>query len=156
MESTDSCDLLPTSPPHDPLMPSQMQPTSPEMMLPLGGSHMIPVAPYTPPSATPSPSIPHKQPTLLPTADMPLPSPVAAPSPYSDTSSSSPENSQSPLHDLFSEDLSNVEIDVLTQLLDYVSNFDNLDNVSSLKEILPPHLLTELQTKLCAYSLKQE
>lgn len=81
---------------------------------------------------------------------------MAAPSPYSDSSNSSPESSQSPLYDLFSEDLSNVEIDVLTQLLDYVSNFDNLDNVSSLKEILPPHLLTELQTKLCSYSLKQE
>ncbi|XP_045106250.1 uncharacterized protein LOC123501468 isoform X2 [Portunus trituberculatus] len=156
MESTDSCDLLPTSPPHDPIMPSPMHPTSPEMMLPLSGSHMIPVAPYTPPSATPSPSIPHKQPTVLPTTDMPLPSPVAAPSPYSDSSNSSPESSQSPMYDLFSEDLSNVEIDVLTQLLDYVSNFDNLDNVSSLKEILPPHLLSELQTKLCSYSLKQE
>lgn len=156
MESTDSCDLLPTASPHDPLAMSPMHSTSPDMMPPLPGTHMIPVAPYTPPSASPSPSIPHKQPTVFTTADMPLPSPVAAPSPYSDTSSSSPESSQSPLYELFSEDLSNVEIDVLTQLLDYVSNFDNLENVSSLKEILPPHLLTELQTKLCSYSFKQE
>lgn len=156
MESTDSCDLLPSTSPHDPLVMSPMHSTSPDMMPPLPGSHMIPVAPYTPPSASPSPNIPHKQPTVFTTADMPLPSPVAAPSPYSDTSSSSPESSQSPLYELFSEDLSNVEIDVLTQLLDYVSNFENLDNVSSLKEILPPHLLTELQTKLCSFSFKHE
>lgn len=164
MESSDSFDMLPPSPlhtssvrlsPHS--MPSMHQSDhSADMMMSLQTPHMVPVAPYTPSSAVPSPSIPVKQSNMMPAADMPLPSPMAAPSPYSDASISSPESSQSPLSELFSEELSNVEIDVLTQLLDYVSNIDNLDNVSSLKEILPPHLLSELQTKLWSYSLKKE
>lgn len=164
MESTDSFDMLPPSPSHTSSMrlsphsvPSMHQSDhSTDIMMSPQTPHMVPVAPYTPPSAVPSPNISVKQPNMIPVADMPLPSPMAAPSPYSDASISSPESSQSPFSDLFSEELSNVEIDVLTQLLDYVSNIDNLDNVSSVKEILPPHLLTELQTKLCSYSLKHE
>ncbi|XP_069186864.1 uncharacterized protein [Procambarus clarkii] len=163
MESTDSFDMLPPSPLHtlnmrlSPLpVSSPHGPGHSNDMVPLQVTHMVPVSSYTPPVAIPSPNILVKEPNIVPVAEMPLPSPMAAPSPYSDTSSSSPESSQSPLTELFSEDLSNVEIDVLTQLLDYVSNIDNLDNVSSLKEILPPHLLSELQTKLCSYSLKHE
>ncbi|KAK8723871.1 hypothetical protein OTU49_011581 [Cherax quadricarinatus] len=162
MESTNSFDMLPLSPLHTSnirLSPHPMPSLGSNLsvdLLSTQTAHMVPVAPYTPPAPVPSPNILVKQPSMEPVADMPLPSPIAAPSPYSDTSSSSPESSQSPLTELFSEDLSNVEIDVLTQLLDYVSNIDNFDNVSSLKEILPPHLLTELQTKLCSYSLKHE
>ncbi|KAG7168041.1 uncharacterized protein LOC121867802 [Homarus americanus] len=169
MESTDSYDMLPPSPlqSSSPLHSSSLRLSPHSVPSPLSSNHsndmmspqpplMVPVAPYTPPTAIPSPNILVKQPNMAPVADMPLPSPMAAPSPCSDTSSSSPESSQSPLSELFSEELSNVEIDVLTQLLDYVANIDNLDNVSSLKEILPPHLLSELQTKLCSYSLKHE
>ncbi|XP_063609877.1 retinoic acid receptor beta-like [Penaeus indicus] len=161
MDSTDSFDMLPTSPLH-----CQNSVMSPNLMLSANHSAdvrlspqvplMAPVAPYTPPSVVTSSPMPVQQSEVFPVADMPLPSPMAAPSPYSDTSSSSPpESSQSPLSELFTEELSDVEIDVLTQLMDYVCN-SNLENVSSIKEIIPEHLLTELQTKLCTYSLKQE
>lgn len=148
MDSTDSFDMSPNlmlSPHH-----SADIRLSPQVPL------MAPVAPYTPPSVVTSSPMPVQQSEVFPVADMPLPSPMAAPSPYSDTSSSSPpESSQSPLSELFTEELSDVEIDVLTQLMDYVCN-SNLENVSSIKEIIPEHLLNELQTKLWAYSLKQE
>ncbi|KAK4306565.1 hypothetical protein Pmani_021615 [Petrolisthes manimaculis] len=159
MES-DPCDQLPPSPLDSPsvrLSPHSI-PAESTLLIPnlMVSPQTTPVAPYTPPVPVPSQTMGTQQTHMVPVADLPLPSPVAAPSPYSDTSTSSPESSQSPLSELFSEELSDVEIDVLTQLLDYVSNFDNLENVSSLKEILPPHLLSELKTKLCSYSIKQE
>ncbi|XP_076031059.1 uncharacterized protein LOC143019304 isoform X2 [Oratosquilla oratoria] len=131
---------------------------------------MPPVAPYTPTTTPQShiapPQISPSPPDMSPSPDLgsmlsqdaafqyqQRPSPVPALSPYSDSSnssSSSQEDSQSARSEIFSEDLSDIEIDVLTQLLECISSVDNLDNINSLKEVLPPHLLTELQSKLCS------
>lgn len=164
MDSTDSCDLLPPSPllaqtsRLSPLpVPSQQAPlNSTDMLMPSQVTRMSPVAPYTPPSTVSTSPMPVQQTNMMPVPDRPLASPLAAPSPYSDASNSSPESSQSPLTEIFTEELTDVEIEVLTQLLGYFSNFENLDSVSNLKEIIPAHLLDELQRKLCSYSIKPE
>ncbi|KAK7017010.1 hypothetical protein SK128_024782 [Halocaridina rubra] len=164
MESTDSCDMLPPSPLH--LSNSQMSPLpaashhmphqSSDMLMPTQVPHMAPVAPYTPPSSVATSPMPVQQPGIVPVSDMPLPSPMAAPSPFADTSSSSPESSQSPLTEIFTEELTDVEIDVLTQILEYITTIDNLDNVSNLKSLPSAELIDELQRKLCSYSMKPE
>ncbi|XP_068210043.1 uncharacterized protein [Palaemon carinicauda] len=163
MDSTDSCDLLPTSPllaqasrlSPLPMMSQQAPLNSTDMLMPSQVTQMSPVAPYTPPSTISTSPMPVQQTCMMPVPDRPLASPLAAPSPYSDASNSSPESSQSPL-EIFTEELTDVEIEVLTQLLGYFSNVENLDNVSNLKEIIPGHLLDDLQRKLCTYSLKPE